>query len=154
MLQRLQTVFLILALVSISLTFVFDILAFSGENSVHYGILGLKSNLDLSSIQSYNWIVLGLVIAIMLVLVVAILQYKNRPLQMNLCRLTMFLSMGVVASLFFIINSLITKINFEDYIIGYGIGYFLPMVTLVFSFLALNRIRKDEELVKSVDRLR
>jgi ABC-type polysaccharide transport system permease subunit len=35
-----------------------------------------------------------------------------------------------------------------------GIGMFLPIVAIVFLVLANKAIKKDEDLVKSVDRLR
>ena len=35
-----------------------------------------------------------------------------------------------------------------------GIGMFLPLVSIVFLVLANKAIKKDEDLVKSVDRLR
>lgn len=35
-----------------------------------------------------------------------------------------------------------------------GIGMFLPIVSIVFLVLANKAIKKDEDLVKSVDRLR
>ena len=35
-----------------------------------------------------------------------------------------------------------------------GIGIFLPVVSIVFLALANKAIKKDEDLVKSVDRLR
>jgi hypothetical protein len=36
----------------------------------------------------------------------------------------------------------------------YWIGLFLPLITIVLLFMARGGIRKDEKLVKSLDRLR
>jgi hypothetical protein len=38
--------------------------------------------------------------------------------------------------------------------IDYGLGMYLPVIALAFTFLANRGIKKDEDLVKSVDRLR
>jgi hypothetical protein len=36
----------------------------------------------------------------------------------------------------------------------YGIGMMLPLLSLIFCLLAIRGIRKDEELVRSADRIR
>jgi len=36
----------------------------------------------------------------------------------------------------------------------YWIGFYLPVAAIAFQFLAMRGIKKDEALVKSVDRLR
>ncbi|MFZ4786296.1 MAG: DUF4293 family protein, partial [Flavobacteriales bacterium] len=36
----------------------------------------------------------------------------------------------------------------------FGMSFFLPFVALVFNWLAAKNIRKDEALVRSVDRIR
>lgn len=42
----------------------------------------------------------------------------------------------------------------ETHVSEKGIGMFLPIVSIVFLVLANKAIKKDEDLVKSVDRLR
>ena len=154
MLQRIQTVFLALAVLCLILMFSFPILNIIGEPEIIYGILGFESEADTSNLSGHNiWIIILVSLAI-IGLVGAISTFKNRNLQMNLCRLVMFLLAGVVAALFFIINSIVKQINIEEVKLGYGIGYFLPLAALLLTALALNYIRKDDKLVKSVDRLR
>ena len=36
----------------------------------------------------------------------------------------------------------------------YGVGYVLPLISLMMVFLAYNAIRRDEKLVRSLDRIR
>ena len=38
--------------------------------------------------------------------------------------------------------------------VSYGIGAYLPVVAIAFLLLAFRGIKKDEDLVKSIDRLR
>lgn len=158
MIQRIQTLFLGLALISMALMFYFPMLKFIGSDEqnpdIFFTILGLKSEADLSGVSSYNVIILIIVSIVIFLLFFAISRFKNRVLQMNLCRLTMFLLMGIIAALFIIINGLLGQLSAEGYVEGYGIGYFLPIVALVFTALALHYIGKDEKLIKSLDRIR
>jgi radical SAM superfamily enzyme YgiQ (UPF0313 family) len=42
----------------------------------------------------------------------------------------------------------------QDVTISYGLGFFLPVVSLAFLLLANKAIKKDEKLIKAIDRLR
>ena len=65
---------------------------------------------------------------------------------------------GLIANILGIVAAVILFMNFsgdmgaavpED-----ELGIFLPIIALVFGFLALRNIQKDENLVRSADRLR
>lgn len=51
-------------------------------------------------------------------------------------------------------NIIEKKINVENEAIHYGIGMFLPIVALVALGMAGRAIKKDENLIKSMDRIR
>ena len=81
---------------------------------------------------------------------IAIFQFKNRQLQFVLGRLsilTNFILLGIVV---YFSQNLSGEINVSEK----GIGLFIPILTIVFVVIANKAIKKDEELVKSVDRLR
>jgi peptidoglycan/LPS O-acetylase OafA/YrhL len=83
---------------------------------------------------------------------IGIFLFKNRQLQM---RLTIFSAIAaivgiVLAILFFLQNSAGTGTQ----AINNGIGAYLTPVGLVFIFLAYRYISKDDQTVKSMDRLR
>ena len=64
-------------------------------------------------------------------------------------------ALGVIAFLFITDNSMRAYLERSGEVVSsYGPRFFLPMVILVLAFLAERGIRKDEELVRSVDRLR
>lgn len=76
--------------------------------------------------------------------------FNNRKLQFVLGRVNIvinFLLLGV-----FVYWSLI--VPGEMQISEKGIGMFVPIISIVFLVLANKAIKKDEDLVKSVDRLR
>jgi len=58
---------------------------------------------------------------------------------------------GIITLMMFFIEG--NKTN-DLVTMGYGIGYFGPIAALPFVFLANRGIKKDENLIKSLDRLR
>ncbi len=136
MLQRIQTVYLILAmLVTGVLPFVFPLWTttdgkefFFMQSQVFAALFGLCTSLSL----------------------LAILFYKKRQHQFVIGRLNIILNLILLG--LFVYRSL--NLSGETTVSEKGIGMFLPIVSIVFLVLANKAIKKDEDLVKSVDRLR
>ena len=76
--------------------------------------------------------------------------FKNRQRQFVLNRLNIILNFFLLG--FFVYRSLM--VSGEMNISEKGIGMLLPIISIVFLVLANKAIKKDEDLVKSVDRLR
>ena len=137
MIQRIQTVYLALAtIVSGALPFVFPLWTLSNNQefwfmqSMLYAMLfGLSTSLGLLSIFSY----------------------KKRQHQFVFNRLNMILNLILLG--LFVYRSL--NLSGEAITVSEkGIGMFLPIVSIVLLVLANKAIKKDDDLVKSVDRLR
>lgn len=136
MIQRIQTIYLLLALiVSAVLPFVFPLWVSNGkdfyfmENGVYTVLLGLSTTLSFMSI----------------------LFYKKRENQFVMNRLNMILNLILLG--LFVYRSL--NLSGETVAVSEkGIGMFLPIVAIVLLVLANKAIKKDEDLVKSADRLR
>jgi succinate-acetate transporter protein len=95
-------------------------------------------------------LVFGLIFASIMLVVISILSFKKRQLQFVLNRLNIisnFVLLGV-----FVYRSL--TLSGETLVSEKGIGVLLPIISIVFLVLANKAIKKDEDLVKSVDRLR
>lgn len=136
MLQRIQTIYLLIAAgVSAGLIFLFDLYITSE---------------DLQVFADDNIYVFGTFIASALLSIISIFKYKNRKSQFMLGRLNIILNFFLLG--FFVYQSL--NISGETAVSEKGIGMFLPIVSIVFLALANKAIKKDEDLVKSVDRLR
>lgn len=136
MLQRIQTLYLLLAAgISAGLIFLFPIwetqegTVVYANNEPLYLILFLGSGL----------LSMG-----------SIFMFKNRKLQFVLGRLNIILNFFLLG--FFVYQSL--NLSGETAVSEKGIGMFLPIISIVFLALANKAIKKDEDLVKSVDRLR
>ena len=82
--------------------------------------------------------------------IIAILLFKNRQNQFVTNRLNMILNLFLLG--FFVYRSL--NLSGETLVSEKGIGMLIPVFSIVFLVLANRAIKKDEDLVKSVDRLR
>lgn len=85
---------------------------------------------------------------------IAIFQYRRRSRQMGMARFAM-----IGYFLFMILSSILfyndyTKLTGGDYYFEIGYGVLLPVLGIILCLLALRYIRKDEKLVRSMDRLR
>ncbi len=136
MIQRIQTVYLFFVFVlSGILPFVFRLWTFKDGKSFYF-----MEN------QVYS-ILLGLITSLSLL---SILFYKKRQHQFVINRLTIILNLILLG--LFVYHSL--NLSGEAVVSEKGIGMFLPIISIVFLVLANKAIKKDEDLVKSVDRLR
>ena len=76
--------------------------------------------------------------------------YKNRKSQFMLGRLNIILNF-ILLGLFVYLS---LNLSGETLVSEKGIGMLLPIISIVLLVLANKAIKKDEDLVKSVDRLR
>lgn len=99
--------------------------------------------------QNELWLSIAFYAAAALALVTIFL-FKNRQHQFVLNRLNMILQLFLLG--FFVYRSL--NLSGETLVSEKGIGMLIPIISIVFLVLANRAIKKDEDLVKSVDRLR
>jgi Mn2+/Fe2+ NRAMP family transporter len=95
-------------------------------------------------------------LAVLLILIaaisfIAIFIYKNRKLQLMLSMVLILLSIILLIAVAVYVFILAGK---NDAQLQFRINLIFPVVVLIFSILAHRGIKKDEELVKSYDRLR
>ncbi|MBD3863376.1 DUF4293 domain-containing protein [Olleya marilimosa] len=137
MLQRIQTIYLlIVAAISGGLIFVFELWTTTNEVVVF-----AKDEL----------LVFGLFIGSALLALVSIFSFKNRKSQFMLGRLNQILNLILLG--FFVYRILNASGEAND-VSEKGVAIFLPVISIVFLILSNRAIKKDEDLVKSVDRLR
>jgi len=143
MIQRIQSVYLLLAsAVSGGLIFVFDL----WEN-----LKGEVFILDLFTRESFLLkIVPILFILSAIVSLVDIFLYKKRQLQFVVGRLVILTNLILLGLLIYVSLTLPGEVSISEK----GIGMFLPILAILLIVLANKAIEKDEDLVKSVDRLR
>ena len=92
--------------------------------------------------------IIGLILALVFI---SIISFKKRQHQFVLNRLSIFLNLILLG--LFVYCSL--NISGEAPVVSEkGIGMFLPILAIVLLVLSNKAIQKDEDLVKSADRLR
>ncbi len=151
MIQRIQSLYLLLAIVLQSLSLVLNWSTYLLEDS-YYTLTGLSSSFEAINAMP---LVFGIIVSIILLLVVA-LHYKDRQRQMQLANITLIqliLVMGLFAWIHYnLIESM--KLEYNDFEIGYGVAVVFPLISMVLVWLARKAIKKDDDLVRSADRLR
>jgi hypothetical protein len=136
MIQRIQTVYLILvALITGGLPF--------------YAGLWTETEGNVVYAANIMWIQVVFLVSAALALITVFL-FKNRKNQFVLNRLNIILNLFLLG--FFVYRSL--SLSGETSVSEKGIGMLIPVFSIVFLVLANRAIKKDEDLVKSVDRLR
>ena len=95
----------------------------------------------------------ALIVVCILLATYTIFIYKKRVTQMRLCNLLTLLTLGIIGCYFLAISAAKALIN-EATDGTYEIGYFLPIIASILVLAARYFIRKDDQLVRSVDRIR
>lgn len=136
MLQRIQSIYLAVVFIAVAvLPYVFPLWKVDrkefmfNKNMLYVVLFGLSTALT----------------------VISIISFKKRQHQFVLNRLNMILNLILLG--LFVYRSL--NLSGETPVVSEkGIGMFLPIISIVMLVLANKAIKKDEDLVKSVDRLR
>ena len=155
MLQRIQSLYLFIAICLNAAVFSLDLAALKVGDLYHnFSIFGLTSA-D-TGMELYSSISLVVLSALsMLVSLIIIFMYKKRQQQVKLSQLNLFLQLGFVAAIFFMVDDAATTLtNASEMVVEYGAGAFLAIVPIVFIYLAIRAIKKDEALVRAADRIR
>lgn len=76
-----------------------------------------------------------------------IFRFKNRKSQLSFIWLNLLVTLGLLAWILVRINNMVGSG-------GYRLGAFVPVAVIILLFMARSGIRKDEKLLKSLDRLR
>lgn len=153
MIQRIQSLYLLLAIIALSLMFVFPVaqIHISAGETYDFFIYGISSkNMD-AKLISMNWTSIAIIVTLILNAIICILSYKFRLIQVRLCILNIFMMLGSIFLLWYNISS---QAKTADADIHYLIPMIIPVICVVLTFLAIRAIGKDEALVKSMDRIR
>jgi hypothetical protein len=97
-------------------------------------------------------------IALLIILIIgislfSITRFKNRPLQLKLGLGNSVLLCLVVGAYYLVIGKAKSMIA-ADAVAHFDPGFYLPLIAIVLNIMANRYIKKDDNLVKSVDRLR
>lgn len=144
MIQRIQTIYLLLiAVISGGLIFVFDLWTLGSGTQ--------EFVLDLFSKPEFTFKLIPIsFFASSLIALISIFNFKNRKLQFVLGRVIVLINLFLLGLLIYLSLTL----PGETAVSKKGIGMFLPVLIILLAVIANKAIKRDEDLVKSVDRLR
>jgi len=143
MIQRIQSIYLLLILILSSLLFFFpfqtNIIGFSEIKDIQLSLLNTSN--------TYLFIASVINLIVIINTATTILMYKRRPLQILLCHI---ISVNIIVlTVFMYIGS-----SQIEGLPTYKLPYIIPILNIILAQLARYYIKKDEELVKSANRIR
>jgi len=146
MIQRIQSLLLLLAAAAVFALFKLPFGSSDGAIAAsalfNDGVFTIQDNIAL----------LGLFCAAGAIAFITIFLFNNRPLQLKLSRVAIIANViGIILAVVLFMqdsNAMGTALPKEE------LGLGLPVLSIIFTALAIRFINKDENLVKSMDRLR
>jgi hypothetical protein len=157
MLQRIQSLYLSAALLLL-VCYVFVPIATFYSAGYEYviravGIFYIENNVEI--FDAPNMATGVVMILTLLTLGTTIFMYKNRPMQIKMCTLgiiLIFVTLGLNVFAMYDIPRYITQGVTPA--LSFTVWLALPAISIILVILAQRHIRKDEDLIKSMDRLR
>jgi hypothetical protein len=147
MIQRIQTLYLLISAILIGLLFLMPFAEIAKDGVI---LLFNFKGIILDSALKENGIVISILMVIIFALQgFAVMSYKKRVRQIQIIVYTIFVMFGLLGLFFFF-----TYYSYRDAQISYKIGMVFPLIAIILDYLAIRAIRKDEALIRSIDRIR
>ena len=147
MLQRIQTVYLLIAALLLGMLYLYPLADISvGSEIYQFNINGIFKGAE----KVFSGLPLMLFLTLIIFLhIYVIFGYKKRIRQMRVLGFTIILLVGLSGLFFFFAYA-----GFEGATASFRIPVAFPVVAAILDYLAIRNIGKDEALIRSIDRLR
>lgn len=155
MLQRIQSVYLFLVFIFALLTLLLPLGNFETNGFLFvvksWGVVGETALLNGLKPLWSGYFLLLLLLVIMCLSVYTTFSYKARRKQIRLGKMNIMLHLVLIVVAFFYLDQLkaMTDMDFS-----YGIAIIFPLLSMVLILMANRAIKRDEDMVRSADRLR
>ncbi len=147
MIQRIQSLLLLLAVAAYALLFFFPIAEYSSQD-----VINTFSLLKITNANSNSTLPLVILTCLLAATcLVTIFLYKKRLLQIRITAITLLVHIIFIFWIFYTTGIIEKSLNT---VVSYKAGMYIILVPLVLIGLAHRAIRRDEKLVNSTDRLR
>jgi len=147
MIQRIQTVFILVAEMLIASLFFLKFADLSVNSELYtFTINGIFNGETMVFDGLPIMIFTGLILFLHLVI---ILMYKKRVLQIRMLVFSIILLLGLVGMFFYF-----TYAGFTGAQVAFKVPVAFPVIAVILDYLAIRAIGKDEALVRSMDRIR
>jgi multidrug transporter EmrE-like cation transporter len=152
MIQRIQTVYLALALVLFGLASFLPLAEVAeAGNLFTFSTKGLVSATSGEVVYS-GLPLLSLAILVLAINLFVIFNFKKRVRQMRMSLFNIFLMLGSLGVSFVFLRMSIKEM--AEAVTAYKIFMVFPAISAIFNYLAIRAIGKDEALIRSIDRIR
>ena len=155
MLQRIQSIYLLLAGCAILALLLFPLAhnIYVDGKPVTIMVSGIYQDINGHQTRTEFFVALTVITAIIAVVpFIIIFLFKNRKQQIALCYSTLLVIIAYSYWMAQTIKKVMGSIQLDTH--NWGIGLFLSSISIIFILLALRAIKADEKLIKSADRLR
>lgn len=152
MIQRIQTLFLLGAAVFMTLMLFLPLASFVTEGGMSYTAASTGLHREDGQMVYATWPVFILVIVTAFLLAGNIFLFRNRKLQIRICVYSIILEFGLIGLMYYFWVVILREVPMESYVIGIPVVF--PAVAVILTYLAFRGIRKDEILIRSMDKLR
>lgn len=153
MLQRIQTVYLLIIVGLVVATLFLPLAVFQqGDALFAFKAMGLNTMIGEPELVYQTWGLFVVTLMIAIIAFVTIFLFKKRVLQMRLCVFNAILMLGFYG--FFAFLAYTIKGNLEGASMSVKFALSFPLISLILNYLAIRNIGADEALVRSLDRLR
>ena len=153
MLQRIQTVYLLLIVAHTIATLFFPLAVLQAGNDLFsFDASGVSTLMGEPELIYPTWGLFALGAVIAIVALVTIFLFKRRILQIRLCVFNALLMIGFYG--FFAYLAYNFTSSFAEMSLQVKFGLAFPLINLILDYLAIRNIGADEALVRSLDRLR
>jgi hypothetical protein len=142
LIQRIQTIWLLLSAAAAALMYRLPLWSYQRTGAVEWT----------DYVAPESLLLLTLVTAALVNSAVNVFLFRNRPLQKKLCILGIILALLILAVEVMQVEEIRQTLNPTAG--RWQLGALMPMLMIVFLVLAFLGIRKDDALIKSLDRLR
>ena len=152
--QRIQTVFLVILIISLITSIFLPIWVYQdplGQKHSLYALHYTVKQNEIANTQYFPYAITAIFsIAAITIAFIEIRKFKDRVLQMKLGALNSLFMVGTIASSVIFSNQFL-----KTFMAGqYGLGLWLPGVAVICNLIANRFIRRDERLVRDSNRLR
>ncbi|MEI7596852.1 MAG: DUF4293 domain-containing protein [Bacteroidota bacterium] len=152
MIQRIQSVYLLLIAIFGVVLFMMPIANISGVKDLNYFLHGIN-NID-STLVFRNYPLIAVNISSIIFAMFIVFNFKNRKYQIKLAKMLFALLLLLFFMVYVLYPFFILKNNLGEINVSFTFAFLFPLLSLIFNYLAIRGIKKDDDKVRSAERIR
>ncbi len=152
MIQRIQSVYLLLAAILMAVVVCSPLAILTGASDSTYLFESLGILKDSTALVYPSWGIAVCAVISAFISFVTIFLFKKRKVQIKMCYVSLIFILLFYAAFAFYLYTAQPVLGVVFSKVGYGLA--LPAVALILMILALSKIKADERLVQSLNRIR